>query len=127
MNSDYHMHLAIACLVDNSIIDDGWQARNRRTHSANAGHTCTQCVFWNNRGKGQIVSYQYGWGYVIGTAEELTVRTTAEKAWGAGKGGKEDEGTEPYDFTEHIGTGGQLSVKSLYEDQLARRLAGGGR
>jgi len=124
MTSDYHMHLAIACLVDNSVIDDGWLARNRRHMSANSGHTSTQCVFWNNRGKGRLKSYQYGWGYVIGT-DGLDVRTTEEQAGPCGRTGKEDEGTAPYDFTEHIGTGSRLSVKSLYEDQLARRLGRG--
>ncbi|MBN1673510.1 MAG: hypothetical protein JXR37_20865 [Kiritimatiellae bacterium] len=122
--SDYHMALSLACLVDNAVIDDGWEARNRGHMSSESGHTATQCVFWNNRGKGEIRSFQYGWGYVIGT-EGLDVRTTAKQAR-ASSGCRGDDGTEPYDCTEHIGTGGPLSVKSLYEDQLARRLAGTG-
>jgi len=125
MASDYHMALALANLVDNCVIDDGWRCRNRGKMSSFSGHTATQCVFWNNRGKGEIRSFQYSWGYVIGT-EGLAVRTTAKQARGS-SGCRGDDGTEPYDFTEHIGTGAQLSVKSLYEDQLARRLAAGRR
>ncbi|MBN1671242.1 MAG: hypothetical protein JXR37_09430 [Kiritimatiellae bacterium] len=111
--SDFHHSLAIACLIDEAEIDDEWRALNRTSMSDNAGHTCTQCVFWNCRGKARIRSFQYGWGYVIGT-EGLNVET---------KGTFGSAGTEPADFTEHIGSGSQLSVKSLYEDQLARRLA----
>jgi hypothetical protein len=121
MASDYHMALSIACLVDNSVIDDAWSCRNRGKMSSHSGHTATQCAFWNNRGKGYIRSFQYGWGYVIGT-EGLDVRTTAKQARGS-SGCRGDDGTAPYDFTEHIGAGARLSVKSLYEDQLARRLS----
>jgi len=120
--SDYHMALAIANLVDNSIIDDAWSCRNRGNMSAHSGHTATQCVFWNNRGKGYLRSYQYGWGYVIGT-EGLDVRTTAKQARDS-SGCRGDDGTEPYDFTEHINAGAPLTPASLYEDQLARRLNG---
>lgn len=120
------MPLSVANLVDNSVIDDGWWTFNRGTKSANAGITGitgTQNVFWNNRGIGNISSYQFGMGYVIGT-QGLNVRTTAAEA-GGGSGPNAtpwEQGTEPFDYTEHIGN--ELSVASLYEDQLARRLGG---
>ena len=81
--------------------------------------TSTQCVFWNNSGKGSLRSYQYGWGYVIGT-QGLDVRTAADDAPGAPGTSGADEGTAPYDYLEHADA--RPSVASLYEDQLARRL-----
>lgn len=117
--SDFHMQLSIANLVDQSVLDDGWYAINRGSWSASSGMTSTQSVFWNNRGQGDIRSYQFGWGYVIGT-QGLRVRTEAADAPNAPGTSGADEGTQPYDYAEHVDA--QLSVPSLYEDQLARRL-----
>jgi len=113
--SDYHHSLATANLVDASVVDDGWSAFNRLGASSGAGHGATECVFWNTTGSGQLRSFQWGLGYVIGTAPELDVVT-----WGAVF---DQESTEPEDFREGIGRGDDLSPPSLYEDQLARRLA----
>lgn len=117
--SDSHMQLSVANLIDNSLLDAGWQIMNRGSWSAGAGHTGTQNVFWNNHGTAHIISYQFGWGYVIGT-QGLDVRTEASDAPNSAGTTGADQGTEPYDFTEHIDS--ELSVPSLYEDQLARRL-----
>jgi len=113
--SEYHHSLSMACLVDGCTIDDGWQAVNRQAWSSGAGHTATQCVFWNCRGKGFIRSAQYGDGYVIGTAPSLQVFTQIQARGGAG--------TAPADFTEGIGHGATLTPHSLYEDQRRRRTA----
>jgi hypothetical protein len=112
--SDFHHSLAMANLVDSSVLDDGWSAFNRLGASSGAGHGATQTVFWNNAGGGRLRSFQWGLGYVIGTAPTLEVST-----WGAVF---DQESTEPEDFREGIGREG-LVPASLYEDQLARRLS----
>ncbi len=112
--SEYHHSLAMSCLVEQSDIADAWQAINRLYFSSGAGHTATQSVFWNNRGSGQILSLQFGWGYVIGTAG-LTVLT--------GLAGVSGQGTAPEDFVEHVDLPPEspLTPPSLYQDQLQRR------
>ena len=117
--SEYHHSLAMACLVEQSEIADAWQAINRLYFSSGAGHTATQSAFWNNRGGGQILSLQFGWGYVIGTAG-LTVLT--------GLAGVSGQGTAPEDFVEHVDLPPQspLTPSSLYQDQLQRRRQRGG-
>lgn len=118
--SDFHMFLSLANLVDGAVCDgDCLQAvpRNQSKH----GETTTQSVFWNteglryqndfvyrdipNKGARVIVqSKQWGDGYVIGTRGPASeVETT--------------------DFSEGIGRGEGLQPRSLYEDQLKRRLA----
>lgn len=100
--SEYHHALATANLVDDSVLDDGWNAKNRKNESSGAGHTSTQCVFWNVRGKGAVHSDQFGDGYVIGTSGGL--------------------GVSGDDYREGVGRGEGLVPSSLYEDQLAKRL-----
>lgn len=109
--SDFHHSLAMASLIDSSVVDDGWSARNRLTSSSGAGHGATECAFWNTTGGGTIHSYQWGYGYVIGTSRALTVSTELPLL---------DE--TPIDWTEGLGRAVTLSPSSLYEDQLARRL-----
>ncbi len=116
--SEYHHALAHANLVDDSIADDGWQAKNRHGFSSGAGHSATESVFWNVRGEGELWSMQYGWGYVVGTGPDLAVHTaldTFDLTFGA-------EGTEPEDHAEGLGEAATLAPQSLYEDQRARRL-----
>jgi len=118
--SEYHHSLAMANLVDDSTTDDGWGAVNRRGWSSGAGHSATQNVFWNLRGEGIVRSFQYGEGYVIGTAPTLDVQAEVGGDWdlfGAG------DGTSPDDFLEGIGEAASLRPQSLYEDQRARRVA----
>jgi len=112
---EYHHSLATACLVDQCQLDDGWYTGNRKRESSGAGHSATQNVFWNTRGFGIIKSYQFGHGYVIGT-RQVTVATTLIDP--------RADGTEPEDYVEGKGRAQSLVPASLYEDQLARRLAG---
>jgi hypothetical protein len=113
--SEFHHSLAMANLVDSSVLDDGWVGVNRREQSSGAGHSATENVFWNSAGGGVIRSFQFGWGYVIGTGPELEV-VTRDVPW-------ESLDTEPEDFTEALGRAADLEPRSLYEDQLRRRLA----
>ena len=112
--SEYHHALAMGCLVDQCRLDDGWKAANRLRESSGAGHTATQCAFWNVTGKGWLRCHQFGDGYVIGTGPELTVVTSL--------GVRGATGTAPEDFTEGLGEAATLEPPSLYEDQLRRRL-----
>jgi hypothetical protein len=112
---EYHHSLAMANLVEDSVLDDGWEAKNRGTESSGAGHTSTAGVFWNLRGAGTLLSKQYGWGYVIGTAPTLTLDAALDLFSGAG--------TAPEDTVEGAGQGATLFPTSLYQHQLARRLA----
>lgn len=111
--SEYHHALAMANLVDQSTVHDGWAAKNRMTWSSGAGHSATQCVFWNTAGTGSLESLQYGMGYVIGT-DGLTVRTDVIDFY-------DSEGTGPEDWVEGIDEGAELWPPSLYEEQLRRR------
>ncbi len=113
--SEYHHSLAMANLVDSCTLNDGWLAGNRGSWSSGAGHTSTECAFWNNVGKGTIFSMQYGWGHVIGTGPQLKVVTSLLHP-NAG-------GSKPEDFVEGKGKAATLWPKSLYEHQLGRRLA----
>ena len=112
--SEFHHSLAMANLVDSCVLDDGWVGVNRREQSSGAGHSATEDVFWNTTGAGVIRSFQFGWGYVIGTGPELDV-VTRDVPW-------ESLDTEPEDFTEALGRAADLEPRSLYEDQLRRRL-----
>ena len=116
--SEFHHSLAMANLIDASFTNDGWGAVNRRTFSSGAGHSATQSVFWNTTGDGEIKSFQYGHGYIIGTGPDVAVRV------GLDEGGlfAEASGTAPEDWTEGLGAAATLDPPSLFEDQLARRL-----
>ncbi len=109
---EYHHSLAMACLVDQCELDDGWSGVNRRHWSSGAGNTVTQSTYWNTSGKGEIRSWQYGMGYIIGTTD-IKVRTALK--------GPYAEHTSPEDMTEGLGKGRHLVPQSLYEDQLRRR------
>jgi hypothetical protein len=116
--SDYHHSLALANLVDQGTIEDGWNAVNRTTYSSGAGHSSTQNVFWNSSGNGTIRTFQFHWGYVIG-ATGLTIRRLLPEGQNF-----ESLFTEPEDWIEGLDVPAQLEPPSLYEDQLARRLGG---
>jgi len=111
--SEYHHALAMANLVDSSTAHDGWGAKNRLMWSSGAGHTSTECVFWNMQGGGELVSLQYGRGYVIGT-RDLSVRTEVTDIY-------DSIGTAPEDWVEGIDEGATLWPPSLYREQLHRR------
>ncbi len=120
---DFHMHLSMANLVDNMNVDkDQLQSIYRPYGTIEHGQTTTQSVFWNTNGiayksnKSSIVaSQQFGWGYVVGTRGSATAVSTPSGS-----------GTEPIDLVEGAGQGSSLSPQSLYQDQLSRRLGGGG-
>ncbi len=118
--SEFHHSLATANLIDSNVVHDGWKAANRNDWSSGAGHTATENVFWNMQGPGEVVSRQFGWGYLIGSGPETTVRTNL------GGGFEEGKGTEPEDWLEGEGTGPWLVPQSLFEDQLERRLGTSG-
>ena len=110
--SEFHHSLATANLIDSSRFDDGFSIVNRRLESTGAGHTGTENVFWNVSGEGLLRSMQWRWGYVIGT-DGLEV--ALDEVFIA-------EGTAPLDFAEGLDAGARLEPRSLYEDQLHRRL-----
>ena len=100
--SETHHSLAMALLVDGAVSDDGWGMVNRRQESTGAGHTATENVFWNVTG-GLVRSYQYGWGYVIGTEDALVYVDPEDDLVGMLAGNH--EGTEPWDFVEGVDRG----------------------
>lgn len=105
----------MATLVDNCRLDDGFYMGNRGSMSSGAGHTSTESVFWRSSGSGTIATYQYGWGYVIGTSAALGVDSSVASPAG--------QGTTPEDFVEGADDGDRLFPPSLYDDQRSRRLA----
>lgn len=121
--SDFHMYFSVSNLIDNMTCDGDFLEARYRPYGGAAVHgvTTSQSVFWNTNGlrypkspfefngkmheRPQILvqSEQFGEGYVIGTrGPASTVKTT--------------------NFSEGVGRGGTLEPKSLYRDQLARRL-----
>ena len=106
--------MATANLIDSSVFDDGFSIVNRGDYSTGAGHTGTENVLWSTTGVGQVRSYQFGWGYVIGTGPEIEVSTAL--------GGSASVGTAPEDWREGEGAADALKPASLYEDQLLGRL-----
>lgn len=116
--SEFHHSLAMASAIDDSVLDDGWNASNRGTESSGAGMTATDVVFWNNRGTGILRSYQAGLGYLIGNAMiTFALLPSPLPLWSEGSG--EEDFVELADQT--------VEPTSLYEDQLAKRLARGER
>lgn len=123
MASDFHMHFSVANLIDNMTCDgDFLEARYRPWGGAAVhGVTTSQSVFWNTNGLRYILSpfefegkmhdrpqvlvqsEQFGDGYIIGTRGPASAVSTTN-------------------FKEGIGEGDTLEPKSLYRDQLARRL-----
>ncbi len=119
------MHLSAANLFDSMTMNgDYLEAVYRPYGTVQHGWTTTQSVFWNTTGNsyqsGQsavVKSRQFGNGYVIGTrgpanAVEYLISASDPSA--------------PQDFVEGIGTAADLMPQSLYLDQKAKRLAGGG-
>ena len=119
-------YLSMANLFDNHVLDnDLIEARYRTSGSPQHGHSTTQSVIWNTQGlaytpkRDYIVwSAQFGDGYVIGTrgpADGVKSSPTKKNStW---------VDTAPEDWVEGVGQGGTLAPQSLYEDQLARRVA----
>ncbi|MFA6289962.1 MAG: glycosyl hydrolase family 28-related protein [Opitutaceae bacterium] len=118
-DSDFHQFLSVSNLID-GVTCDGEMLETRYRGEVNnptPGWTSAQSVFWNTTGlaygnstdgtssKRVISSYQLnGDGYVIGTQGPANSVTSS-------------------DFVEGVGQAARLIPQSLYEDQLARRLA----
>lgn len=124
--SDFHAFLSVANLIDNLTIDGDRFEAGDRSHASGTGGlshgaSTSQSVFWNINGlaykddgsRGDVIVWteQSGWGYVIGT------RGPAHRV-GAGTGIR----MRPVDFVEGEGRGETLEPRSLYIDQLRRRL-----
>lgn len=111
--ADFHKNFTHANLVEN-FTGDGFEGAYRPYGSPLHGHTASQSVFWrfdyvNNR---KVKSQQWGWGYVIG-ADATTIPEPTK-------------GDSIKDFEEGTGFRSGLRPISLYEDQLLKRLNGGG-
>ncbi|MBJ6361226.1 glycosyl hydrolase family 28-related protein [Paenibacillus sp. GCM10012307] len=123
--SDFHMHLSVANLFDSMTMNgDYLEAVYRPYGTVQHGWTTSQSVFWNTTGNayqsGQssiVKSRQWGQGYVIGT------RGAANNVEYSISG---NDASAPQDFVEGIGTAADLQPQSLYLDQKAKRLGGGG-
>jgi hypothetical protein len=130
--SDFHMYMSMSNLIDNQHMNGDLIDATVRPYGANAGDyhgvTTSQTVFWNTNGIAYqngshiIDSRQHGYGYIIGTrGPAYNVKTTPTVM--SSKYGSPD--TAPEDFREGINNGANLEPRSLYYDQLARRLGKG--
>jgi len=106
--------LAAGNLVDASRFDDGFRATPRGPDPDELGQSATECAFWNFSGS-EVISRQFGLGYVVGTSPETYIGTSLQVSDGMS--------TAPEDWVEGRGQAATLVPASLYEDQLARRLA----
>lgn len=130
--SDFHMHLSMANLFDNTTLDGDFVEASVRPYGTPDYHgvTTTQSVIWNTHGlrymtgRPYIVSsQQLGWGYVIGTRGNAAAVRTAPFSFRYTTPVASTVDTAPQDFVEGVGKGDTLEPASLYEDQLARRIA----
>ena len=97
--------------------------------------TSVELVLWNWGGTPKtdgniagIYLYSFGVGYAIGSNQ--AVGNMLHTTWEWGDPDKDADapalwcvGTEPEDFTEHIGT--MVEPQSLFDDQLNRRMSTG--
>jgi mannan endo-1,4-beta-mannosidase len=127
-SSDFHMYLSMANLIDNFTVDKDYLESSFRPYGGDVihGYSSTQSVFYNTIGKAYhpnrdyiIESRQFKHGYVIGTSGPADqVKLDPVDGTMGGYAFK----TTPRDFVEGIGKGDELFPKSLYLDQLERRL-----
>ncbi|MBL8240542.1 MAG: hypothetical protein JNM66_24190, partial [Bryobacterales bacterium] len=129
--SDFHMHLSMANLFDNTTLDGDFIEASVRPYGTPDYHgvTTTQTVIWNTHGlrymnnRPHVVSsQQLGWGYVIGTRGPANAVRTAPFAFRYATPVASSVDTGPEDFVEGVGKGDSLVPASLYEDQFARRV-----
>lgn len=124
--SDHHGIFSHSNLFDNNRIEHSYlEAAYRGDWGSNPEHgtTSSQCLFWNNEGLAYhpnadfiIHSEQFAHGYIIGTRGPASAIRLSEKRPGSATR------TTPEDFAEGIGQGDTLYPKSIYQDQLTRRL-----
>ncbi|MDT8299323.1 MAG: hypothetical protein RQ801_13545, partial [Spirochaetaceae bacterium] len=117
--SDNHMHFSHSNLWDSCHAHNSFWSAHHRGKSGSIPHALSSAlsVFWNTSGSGTrypviVLSEQAGYGYVIGTSGE------AHEACNPTGGN-----TAPADILEGIGEGATLEPRSLYLDQLQRRLS----
>ena len=127
-SSDFHMYLSMANLIDNFTVDKDYLESTFRPYGGDEihGYSSTQSVFYNTKGKAYhperdyiIESRQFKHGYIIGTSGPAD-QVKLDPVEGTINGYSYK--TAPRDFTEGIGKGGELVPKSLYLDQLERRM-----
>lgn len=114
--SEFHGHFSAANLLEKITLSGGEElAALDRGNKGDSYHglTSSESVFWNIIGNGRLISEQYGWGYVIGTAAGVYVDTE----------GNDSRLTQPTDFVEGRGRASTLEPQSLYRNQLNRRLS----
>lgn len=120
LSTDFHGHLSMANLFDSTTVDrDDLESVYRPFGTVVHGHATTESVFWNTFGTSVspaniVETRQWGWGYAIGTSgpqDGVTLGTA--------------DNTAPEDFVEGVGIGDSLEPRSLYLDQLARRIGVG--
>ncbi len=126
--SDFHMYLSMANLIDNFTVDRDYLESTFRPYGGDVihGYSSTQSVFYNTKGLNYhpdrdyiIESRQFKHGYIIGTSG-VADQVKLDPVDGTINGYAYKTG--PRDFAEGIGKGDDLFPKSLYLDQLERRL-----
>lgn len=120
--SDNHMHFSHSNLWDQCHAHDSFWTASHRQRSGTVPHglSSAKSVYWNTTGSGTrggplVRSEQARYGYVIGTSGERHDAVNPTRG---------NTNTEPADILEGIGRGDTLQPRSLYLDQLARRLRG---
>jgi len=124
--SDHHMHFSHSNLFDMCYSRNSNFQAAYRPYGSDPKHniTAAHSTYWNTTGEGTgvesknylIISQQAGYGYIIGTQGTRTQVSNAATGTVLTK-------TAPLDSIEGIGTGEDLYPQSLYEDQLAKRMA----
>lgn len=125
--SDFHMYLSMANLFDMCTVNSDYLESVYRPYGdAIHGYSSSQSVFYNTTGEAYhpgkdyiIESRQYGDGYIIGTSGEA-YNAVIDPAEGIINGYYYN--TYPRDFMEGIGRGEYLEPRSLFLDQLERRM-----
>jgi len=122
------MYLSMSNLFDACTFNGDYLESAFRPYGGDAihGYTSSQSVFYNTTGENYhpdrdylIDSRQTGWGYIIGTGGDA-FEVSLDPAYGSINGFVYN--TLPRDFTEGIGEAGWLLPRSLYLDQLSRRM-----
>ena len=118
--NDHHMYLSQSNLIDGVQLDRDFFTAHFRPYAGppQHGHGGAHTVFWNlvgqayQPGKNYIVlSDQARYGYIIGTRGVVSGISTPSQAR-----------TQPVDHVEGGGLGELLRPRSLFDDQVARRL-----
>ena len=127
-SSDFHMYLSMSNLIDNFTVDKDYLESTFRPYGGDVihGYSSTQSVFYNTKGNAYhsnknyiIESRQFKHGYIIGTSGPAD-QVKLDPVDGTINGFTYK--TAPRDFAEGIGKGDELFPKSLYLDQLERRM-----